>query len=424
MLSGYDWMSYLFNAFLAVIWIVLLLLVLKSKYGIIRTAVCFVSVQVISLFVCSLFPTEWFMLRFVWGIIAVAACAFWLFQDKWTRILLCTVLIFVSMPVCEMLFLMIARITYGNISSATADQFGYYAVYLALYCLLLWLCVLLLNRWGDQLGTRELLLYIAFPLSQALMVLMNYVVANQALSAHLTLLRFATVIICFASDVGLYLSIRGMAQRARLKALNAQLSEQIESQKEHYAALTAQYENIRTLRHDIANHMHTVQVLLENGEAEEAAKYAGELIPRHRFHSSLGECENPIVDAFLFSRINEAQEKGIPIEAHVALPAELPIANADLVSAFGNLLDNAEEACLQTAPEKRFIHIRAGVKDGICSIRMENSMPEDAKHATRIAGLERGVGTHILNGLAEQYGGTFASGAKGECFSALLTLQV
>ena len=51
-------------------------------------------------------------------------------------------------------------------------------------------------------------------------------------------------------------------------------------------------------------------------------------------------------------------------------------------------------------------------------------MPEEAKHATRIAGLERGVGTHILNGLAEQYGGTFASGAKGECFSALLTLQV
>ena len=122
MLSGYDWMSYLFNAFLAVIWIVFLLLVLKSKYGTIRTAVCFVSVQVISLFACSFFPTEWFMLRFVWGIIAVAACAFWLFQDKWTRILLCTVLIFVSMPVCEMLFLMIARITYGNISSATADQ--------------------------------------------------------------------------------------------------------------------------------------------------------------------------------------------------------------------------------------------------------------------------------------------------------------
>lgn len=75
MLSGYDWMSYLFNALLAIVWIVFLLLVLKSKYGVIRTAVCFVSVQVISLFACSLFPTEWFMLRFVWGIIAVAACA-------------------------------------------------------------------------------------------------------------------------------------------------------------------------------------------------------------------------------------------------------------------------------------------------------------------------------------------------------------
>ena len=418
----------IFNVILAFIWIAFLLLVLKPKHGIFLTVVCFVSVQTVSLFLCMIPPASWFLFRFFWGIGVITACTFWLFRDKWTRILLCVGMIFINIPPCEMLTFLIARTSFGDIDSVmtlpAVDQFGCYAVYLAIYCLLLWFCTLLLNRYTDQLSTRELLLYLAFPLSQSFLVGLNHIAANRMMATQLTILRFVTVIICFASDVGLYLSIRGMAQRARLKALNAQLSEQIENQKEHYAALTAQYENIRTLRHDIANHMHTVQVLLENGEAEEAAKYAGELSPRHRFHSSLGGCENPIVDAFLFSRINEAQEKGIPIEAHVALPTELSIANADLVSAFGNLLDNAEEACLQTAPEKRFIRILAGVKDGICSIRMENSMPEEAKHAARIAGLERGVGTHILNGLAEQYGGTFASGAKGECFSALLTLQV
>lgn len=226
----------IFNVILAFIWIVFLLLVLKPKRGTFHTVVCFVSVQTASLFLCMIPPASWFLFRFFWGIGVITACTFLLFRDKWTRILLCVGMIFINIPPCEMLTFLIAKVSFGDIDSVmtlpAVDQFGCYAVYLAIYCLLLWFCTLLLNRYTDQLSTRELLLYIAFPLSQALMVLMNYVVyvvANQALSAHLTLLRFATVIICFASDVGLYLSIRGMAQRARLKALNAQLSEQIES---------------------------------------------------------------------------------------------------------------------------------------------------------------------------------------------------
>lgn len=427
MVGGYDLLHNVFNAILALLWVVFFLLVLKPRHGAVRTIVLFVLVQSISLFICSLIPITWFMFRFVWGMVAIAACAFWLFQDRWTKILLCVGLVFVNIPACEMLAFLMANSAFGQLDAVFslpfADRVGFYAVYISLYCLLLWFCVLILNRWADQLSGRELLLYIALPFSQSTLVSLNFMVGNRSMIDQLSVLRFATVITCFAADVGIYLAVRGMAQRARLKAVNAYLAEQVESQKEHYSALTTQYETIRMLRHDIASHMHTVRALLENGELEQAARYADELIPRHKFQSNLGECENPIVDAFLFRRIGEAQQKGISVEAHVTLPAETRIANVDLVSAFGNFMDNAEEACMQVAPEQRTIRICASVSDGICNIRMENSTPDDPVHRPRISGLSRGVGMHILNGLAVQYGGSFLTSVKDGCFCSLLTMQ-
>ena len=80
------------------------------------------------------------------------------------------------------------------------------------------------------------------------------------------------MLVCIAADAFLYLAVRGMAQRSALKAKNDLLSAQIDRQKEHYAALTAQYANIRRMRHDIAKHLDTMQALLQSGQ------YTGEAL--------------------------------------------------------------------------------------------------------------------------------------------------
>ena len=121
----------------------------------------------------------------------------------------------------------------------------------------------------------------------------------------------------------------------------------LDNQLKHYSALVDQYEDNRRIRHDIAHHMHTIQLLLESGRRQEATAYAGELMRQQEHSSQLDQCENPLVDAFLFSRIREARQAGIPVEASVVLPRRLPIANVDLVILFGNLMDNAVEACGQ-----------------------------------------------------------------------------
>ena len=77
-----------------------------------------------------------------------------------------------------------------------------------------------------------------------------------------------------------------------------------------------------------------------------------------------------------------------------------------MVVAFGNLLDNAAEAC-RNAGEKR-IALSAGMERGYLHIREQNPAPVGpVSHDRRIPELERGIGHHILRELAERYDGSF-----------------
>ena len=241
---------------------------------------------------------------------------------------------------------------------------------------------------------------------------------------HAEAVRLCIILFCIISDVGLYYSMRGITQRAELRASNALLLKQVDAEKEHYAALTEQYKAMRRMRHDIANHLYTIQALLDNGDTKHAAEYAKEILPRHTFHSSLGSCENPVVDAFLYSRMSKLKAAGISAEADVRLPAETSISNADMIIAFGNMLDNAEDACRALPEGKRYIRIQADIKNGCCTLRMENSVAEQpVSKKERIPGLNRGVGLSILERLAEQYRGAFTYGLKNSRFCAVLTMQ-
>ena len=129
------------------------------------------------------------------------------------------------------------------------------------------------------------------------------------------------MLVCIAADAFLYLAVRGMAQRSALKAKNDLLSAQID----HYAALTAQYANIRRMRHDIAKHLDTMQALLQSGQYQAAAAYSNEVSAQAQVQAHLGICENPIVDAYLFSRSQELERQGFRVQLRVLLPGGLRV---------------------------------------------------------------------------------------------------
>lgn len=223
-------------------------------------------------------------------------------------------------------------------------QLTSYAIFLSASAFFLWMFTLLMNRYKYRLSGREWTLYLLFPVSQCLLLYGWMMLCRLDFSANRMWILLAGLVTCVAADAALFTAVRGMAQRVELQAENDLLAQQIDHQKEHYAAITAQYENIRRIRHDIANHLYTMDLLLKEGQYAKAQDYFAEVSQVSRYKSDLGSCENPVVDAFLYARAEDLKAQGFDVEFQVAVPAECGIRNADMVVAFGNLLDNAAEA--------------------------------------------------------------------------------
>ena len=293
---------------------------------------------------------------------------------------------------------------------------------LATGALLFFLYGLLINRVKFDLSSRDWLLFAVFPISQAFLMF-GWLDAIRTTADESRVVFFIIAIVAAViADVGIFLSVLHIAQRAQLKAENEMLSRQVEAQEKHYADLTAQYESVRRMRHDIANHLNTMQALLENSRSSEAAAYLSEL-KSSAYDTTLGICENPIIDAFLHNKIESAKAAGVEIRSRVSLSTGLTISNVDLVRAFGNLLDNAVEACSSIAGA--CVDLSCAQLSGCLVIRTENPVsPSPAEKQRRIPELERGVGSRVLKGLAEKYNGSLKQEQKDGIFMAELILNL
>ena len=349
-----------------------------------------------------------------------------LYKDPWPRVLFTTAMIILLVFINELIGIMLYYPPEALAGTpellSIKGQLLFYGPFLAVGALLFFLLTLFLNRYRYSLGNNEWLLFAVFPLSQALLMFGWLDAIRTAADESRVVFFIIAIAASVLADTGLFLSVRHIAQRAQLKAENAQLARQVEAQEKHYADLTAQYESIRRMRHDIANHLDTMQALLENSRSGEAAAYLSEL-KAGAYDSTLGICENPIIDAFLHNKIESAGAAGVEIRARVSLSAGLPVSNVDLVRAFGNLLDNAVEACAGIAGA--CVSLRCAQLSGCLVICTENPVSHDpAEKQRRIPELERGVGSRVLKDLAEKYNGSLKQEQKDGIFRAELILNL
>lgn len=191
----------------------------------------------------------------------------------------------------------------------------------------------------------------------------------------------------------------------RLRRENQLLS----MQQARYASLHNAIEQTRQARHDMRHHFHILQSLAAQEKWESLTAYLDKAqgsIP----NVDLGLCRNTAVDSVAGYFTALYREHGIPLSFQIGLPRELPVPEIDLCSVLSNLLENAMEASLRTAPEKRKVRVSARLHSGnMLLLSVENNYDGEVREKNGVLLSSKrpgeGIGLQAVQHTAEKNGG-------------------
>lgn len=128
---------------------------------------------------------------------------------------------------------------------------------------------------------------------------------------------------------------------------------------------TAERENLymemKQIRHDMKNHLTAILGLIQKNRKQETEIYILTLLSNGIIEPSetIAHSGNIVVDSLVNYKCALARKNGIDFKADIFIPSSLPSQAAQLAVIFGNLLENAIEACYKMPEGKRYINIQA-----------------------------------------------------------------
>ena len=194
-------------------------------------------------------------------------------------------------------------------------------------------------------------------------------------------------------------------RNVRLQQENQLLS----MQQQRYESLKAAIEEARQARHDLRHQLCQLAALAEEGNLEKIKAYlsgAVSRIPSLELHF----CENRAADGVVGYYCALAKREQIPFSVQLDLPECLPVDEINLCLVLSNLLENALEASLRTAPARRRIKLTAYLHgNSLALIQVENTYDGVIREKDGVFLSSKrkgdGVGLQSVRHIAEKSGG-------------------
>lgn len=191
-------------------------------------------------------------------------------------------------------------------------------------------------------------------------------------------------------------------------------------------------ESIRSLRHDLKNHIITLQLLLDQGNTEEAIAYLDSFQKEASASIDTFHLGSDLLNGIFYQKLSSAMEHGIDLDVNLDFRQGDFIDPFDLCVIFGNVLDNAVEACLKIdSGERRFIKVSGGPSANYLLIRVENSCAPDFDasdgflHTTKENPLLHGYGIRNIRRVLDRYNGNLTIGAEASNrFTATMLIPI
>lgn len=208
------------------------------------------------------------------------------------------------------------------------------------------------------------------------------------------------------------------------QAAVALLKRETQAQKTYAAEAKMRYEQTKSFRHDIQNHLSVLDGLLKSGEIRQAQSYLQKLEASANALSFPCYTGHPVVDILLGEKENLAKSKGIRIEISLIFPRPCGVEDPDLCILFSNALDNAIRAGTPDRQEplpcrEMFIRITGKQQGDFYLLAFENTCLSQPRR-------EIGTGLSNIKAVAEKYKGRMEieTDADGFLFRLYVLLDI
>ncbi len=281
----------------------------------------------------------------------------------------------------------------------------------------------------DSNARRFFIPFLVLTLS-ALLELMNYYVRflpDYSVIFQAGLLLFTVILMVLSSFY-----FKNLLQARQIKTeLENQLKIQeriLYFQKERMEMLVSLFDEIRKQRHDMRHHLHAISELIEKSDYTGAIHYIGSVNGGIPMYSPQRWCDNDVVDSTIGFYSKIAQGGGITMDISVNIPASgAAVSDTDLCVVFGNLLENAIDACSSVSGH-RFINLSSAVRGRMIFITMDNSCTNGLSKvgeefiSTKHPGT--GVGLRSICSIAEKHSGTAEFTADNGIFRSEVCMKI
>ncbi len=272
---------------------------------------------------------------------------------------------------------------------------------------------------------RLVLLLAAMPFSALLaVVLLTFeggISTNSAAHSLTMNLGVAVLPFVFLTALALLYAILVLEDHERLEQADKLAS----LRESYYQGLRREERQVRTLRHDLRNHLTALRGLVELGDEGKALQYIDQLADSSALRGGKRLCENDAANAVLSAKAEAMGRAGLTADFAVSLPKSLPLGDADLCALLGNALDNAMEAAERA--EDKTVVLRCRVEKGLFMLRVENAYAGELPpglSTTKADKTSHGFGLAGMREIAERLGGSLEIRAGDGRFQLVVCLPL
>lgn len=202
---------------------------------------------------------------------------------------------------------------------------------------------------------------------------------------------------------------------------------QISDMKKHIGEVEKLYRDIRSMRHDMGNHIQTLEHLVAHNNMDDAAEYLEHLKNEWDEVSPEIKTGSPVIDVILMEKLREAKERQIRFLSDFHYPHNTKLNAFDLSVIMNNALNNCME---NVSGDDPYISISSFRKNSIFMITIKNSFggqlnfgDSDLPETTK-SGREHGMGLNNIRRVARMYMGDISLEQGNEEVILSIMMQV